>query len=44
VSSKVESLSLGADDYLTKPFVLAEVEARILALHRRAGRRDSTRK
>jgi DNA-binding response OmpR family regulator len=36
LSSKVESLSLGADDYLTKPFALAEVDARILALHRRA--------
>jgi DNA-binding response OmpR family regulator len=36
LSSKVQSLSQGADDYLTKPFALAEVEARIAALDRRA--------
>ena len=33
---KVVGLELGADDYLTKPFALAEVEARLLALHRRS--------
>jgi len=36
LSSKIESLGRGADDYLTKPFALAEVEARLVALHRRA--------
>lgn len=36
LSSKLESLRIGADDYLTKPFALAEVQARIAALHRRA--------
>lgn len=36
LSSKVESFNLGADDYLTKPFALVEVEARIAALDRRA--------
>ena len=36
LSSKIESLGRGADDYLTKPFALAEVEARVVALHRRA--------
>jgi len=33
---KVEGLAAGADDYLVKPFELAEVEARLKALHRRA--------
>ena len=36
LSSKVESFTLGADDYLTKPFALAEVEVRLAALDRRA--------
>ena len=34
---KVRGLNLGADDYLPKPFDLAELEARIKALLRRAG-------
>jgi len=34
---KVEALDAGADDYLTKPFGLAELRARIGALLRRAG-------
>ncbi len=37
-SSKVEGLSLGADDYITKPFGLAELLARVQAALRRAGR------
>ena len=36
LSSKLDSFAAGADDYLTKPFALAEVETRIAALHRRA--------
>lgn len=34
---RVHGLNLGADDYLPKPFELAELEARIKALLRRAG-------
>jgi DNA-binding response OmpR family regulator len=37
VDDRVEGLGLGADDYLTKPFVFAELVARIRALGRRAG-------
>ena len=36
LDSKLACFSLGADDYLAKPFSLAEVEARVAALHRRA--------
>jgi two-component system OmpR family response regulator len=37
VEDRVRGLDLGADDYLAKPFELAELEARIRALARRAG-------
>src|SRR4051794_27965690 len=37
-SDKVRGLRLGADDYVTKPFGLLELLARIEALLRRAGR------
>ncbi|NCO88729.1 DNA-binding response regulator [Candidatus Roizmanbacteria bacterium CG2_30_33_16] len=36
VDDKVEGLNSGADDYLTKPFVFAELKARINALLRRS--------
>ena len=35
LSDKLEGLNLGADDYLTKPFYLEELNARIFALYRR---------
>lgn len=36
IESRVEGLSLGADDYLSKPFAFAELVARIRALARRS--------
>ena len=42
-SDKVMGLGLGADDYLTKPFGLAELRARVAALLRRAGISAATR-
>jgi len=36
IESRVDGLSLGADDYLTKPFAFAELVARIRALERRS--------
>jgi heavy metal response regulator len=41
VNERVEGLNLGADDYLPKPFVIAELIARIRALGRRAGENKS---
>ena len=37
LEDKVKGLNLGADDYLAKPFELAELEARIKSLLRRSG-------
>jgi two-component system OmpR family response regulator len=37
VEDKVAGLTVGADDYVTKPFSLAEVVARVRAILRRAG-------
>lgn len=42
-SDKVAGFAVGADDYLTKPFELRELEARIAALHKRRGGRASAR-
>lgn len=35
IDSKVSALNLGADDYMTKPFSINELEARVRALSRR---------
>ncbi|MGB3751247.1 MAG: response regulator transcription factor [Arcobacteraceae bacterium] len=35
IKDKIEGLQIGSDDYMTKPFVLEELEARVEALHRR---------
>jgi two-component system OmpR family response regulator len=37
VEDKIAGLTVGADDYVTKPFSLAEVVARVRAILRRAG-------
>ncbi|MBV2235399.1 MAG: response regulator transcription factor [Sterolibacterium sp.] len=36
LASKLDTLALGADDYLVKPYALAEVAMRVQVLHRRA--------
>ena len=36
VGDRVDGLASGADDYLVKPFAMAELAARLAALHRRA--------
>ena len=44
VGDKVHGLTLGGDDYVTKPFSLEEVVARVQALLRRQGIEDSSSK
>ena len=39
LEDKVAGLTIGGDDYVTKPFSLAEIVARIHAILRRSGRR-----
>lgn len=39
-SEKIECLELGADDYITKPFGMGELLARLKALSRRIGAKD----
>lgn len=41
-SEKIEALNLGADDYLTKPFSIGELIARIKALSRRVREKDES--
>jgi DNA-binding response OmpR family regulator len=42
VNERIEGLNAGADDYLPKPFVIAELVARVRALGRRGGESKST--
>ncbi len=42
VSERVEGLMLGADDYLSKPFAMSELVARVVALSRRAASQGMT--
>jgi DNA-binding response OmpR family regulator len=42
VNERVEGLNAGADDYLPKPFVIAELVARVRALGRRGSESKST--
>ena len=42
VEDKVTGLTLGADDYVTKPFSLEEVVARLRVILRRSGRTEET--
>ena len=39
----VQGLEAGADDYVTKPFGLAELRSRVRAVLRRSGSRSSSR-
>ncbi|MDL2294823.1 response regulator transcription factor [Ruminococcaceae bacterium OttesenSCG-928-D13] len=41
-ADKIKALSIGADDYMTKPFSISELKARIDALCRRVGRTKTT--
>ena len=43
VDARVEGLSIGADDYLPKPFVMSELVARVRALGRRPSARTPPR-
>ena len=43
LAERVSTLKAGADDFLAKPFEVEELEARLLALVRRAKGRESTR-
>lgn len=43
LDDKLDGFARGADDYLVKPFSLKEVEARLLALHKRSSGRVTSR-
>ena len=41
-TDKIKGLSIGADDYMTKPFSVSELLARVEALVRRVGRQGAS--
>ena len=41
-TDKIKGLSIGADDYMTKPFSVSELRARVEALVRRVGRQGAS--
>lgn len=41
VQDRIDGLEAGADDYLTKPFDIAELSARLVAICRRGGRTET---
>ena len=43
IEDKVAGLTVGGDDYVTKPFALAEIVARVHAILRRTGASPTTR-
>ena len=43
-SDKILGLTIGADDYITKPFNILEVKARIKAIMRRSGKQEQEKK
>jgi len=43
LQDKLQGFDCGADDYLVKPFALKELEARLIALHKRSGGRVTTK-
>jgi DNA-binding response OmpR family regulator len=43
LNDKLEGFDSGADDYLVKPFALREVEARLVAMHKRRGGKVTSR-
>ena len=42
LDDKIKALNIGADDYITKPFHLAELKARLLAIFRRKTLKSNT--
>jgi DNA-binding response OmpR family regulator len=43
LDDKLKGFDCGADDYLVKPFALKEVEARLVAMHKRHGGKVTSR-
>ncbi len=43
LDDKLKGLNIGADDYLTKPFHLAELKARVVAIYRRKAFNSSSK-